>query len=262
VLKLEAVLPERWKAVIDEDFGGVYLKPGETRTFTVRMHMPPGADARLEPPLDGNLDGHLYGDVAGRFFGSLSDIVVEGSGIRGRFAAQLPHVGPLVGVLAGTIDLSTGQVKGKVIGSHPCADIDKRVCVGMEACLRPSRLVEVSQWDGTDLIGGVTLQIQVPFKEGPCAHEFPPTNTRVTPAPMPAPPSHEPVRGKAARILYDGCGDFMGFVLSLCPGERTFLTRDSGLKRLIIDACEHHWTITVVPREDEPSGVARIEVHC
>ena len=224
--------------------------------------MPPGADARLEPPFDGNLDGHLYGDVAGRFIGSLSDIALEGSGIRGRFAAQLPHVGPLVGTFNGTIDLSTGQVKGKVIGSHPCANVDKSVCFGVEACLRPSRRVNVSQWDGADLIGGVTLQIQLPLKHGPCARELPPTNTRVTPELIPTPPYREPVRGKVARILYDGCGDFMGFVLSLCPGERTFLTRDSGLKHLIIDACEHHWTITVVLREDESSGVARIEVHC
>lgn len=261
-LKLEAVLPERWKAVIDEDFGGVYLKPGEARTFTVRVHMPPGADARLEPPFDGHLDGHLYGDVAGRFIGSLSDIALEGTGIRGRFAAQLPHVGPLVGTFTGIIDLSTGQVKGKVIGSYPCANVDKSGCFGVEACLRPSRRVDVSQWDGADLIGGVTLQIQLPLKHGPCAREFPPTNTRVTPVPIPTPPSREPARGKVARILYDGCGDFMGFVLCLCPGERTFLTHDSGLRRLIIEACEHHWTITVVPREDETSGVARIEVHC
>jgi hypothetical protein len=153
-------------------------------------------------------------------------------------------------------------VKGKVIGSHPCADIDKPVCVGVEACLRPSRRVEVSQWDGSELVGGVTLQIQVPMKHGHCARELPPTNTRVTAELMPTPPSHEAARGKVARILYDGCGDFMGFVLSLCPGERTFFTRDSGLRRLIVEACEHHWTITVVPREDEPTGVARIEVHC
>jgi len=261
-LKLEAVLPERWKAVIDEDFGRVYLKPGETRTFTVRVHMPPGADARLELPLDGNLDGVLYGDVAGRFIGSLSEVALEGSGIRGRIAAQLPHLGSLVGIFTGSIDLSTGQVKGKVIGSHPCANIDKPVCVGVEACLRPSRRVEVSQWDGSDLIGGVTLQIQVPFKHGPCVRELPPTDTRVTVEPIPTPPSHQSVRGKVARILYDGCGDFMGFVLSLCPGERTYLTRDCGLRHLIVEMCEHCWTISVVSREDDPAGIARIDVHC
>jgi Zn-dependent metalloprotease len=261
-LKLEAVLPESWKAVIEEDFNRVYLKPEETRPFTVRVHMPPEADARLELPLDGNLDGHLYGDVAGRFIGSLSDIVLDGFGIRGHFASQLPHVGSLVGKFTGIIDLSTGQVKGKVIGRYPCANIDKLVCVGVEACLRPSRRVDISQWDGTELIGGVTLQIQVPLKHGPCAHELPPTNTRVTPELKPTPPSSEPVNGKVVRILYNSCGDFMGFVLSLCPGERTFLTRDPGLRRLVIEACEHQWTITVVPSEEEPIGIARIEVHC
>jgi Zn-dependent metalloprotease len=260
-LKLETVLPERWKAVIEEDFGGVYLKPGEALNFTIKVQMPPGADARLQPPLDGNLDGHLYGDVSGRFIGSLSDVALEGTGIRGRFAAQLPHIGPLVGTFTGTIDLSTGQVKGKVVGVH-CIGLDKQVCVGVEACLRPSRRVEVSQWDGAELIGGVTLQIQVPSKQGPCARELTPTNTRVKPEPIPILPSHESFRGKVARILYDCCGDFMGFVLSLCPGERTFITRDSGLRGLIIEACEHHWTITVVAHEDDPSGVACIEVHC
>lgn len=261
-LKLETVLPERWKAVIEEGLDGRLLKPGETQTFTLRVHMPPGADARLEPPLDGSIEGRLYGDVAGEFTGSLRNVALEGSGIRGRFSALVPHVGPLVGTFGGTIDLTTGQVKGKVIGSHPCATIDRPVCVGVEACLRPSRRVEVSQWDGAELIGGFTLQVQVPMKQGPCARELPSTTTHVIPKPIPKPPSSESVRGKVARILYDGCGDFMGFVLCLCPGERTFLTRDCGLRYLIIEACEHHWTITVVPCGDGGAGVERIEVHC
>ena len=155
-------------------------------------------------------------------------------------------------------------MKGKAIGSHTCDNADKQFSIGVEACLRPWRRVEISQWDGKNLLGGLTVQVQVPLKaSGPCARVLPPTNTRVIlpePTPVPIPP--ETIRGKVARILYDSCGDFMGFVLSMCPGERTFYIRDSGLKHLIIEACEKHWTITVVPRANEPSGVLRIEVHC
>lgn len=263
-LRLKSVLPKGWELGLRESLKGVWLKPGETRICSVRISIPPGADAMLEPPLDGSLEGHLFGDISGPFVGSLTDASLVGTSISGRLSARLPHIGSIVATLTGTIDVSTGRVTGKATGIRNCQGDDRRFCIGLEGCLRPWRRVEISQWDGKELLGGVTVQVQIPLKlRGPCASALPPTDTRVdTSQAEPVLQSALSARGKVVRLLYDGCGDFMGFVLSSCPGEKTFHVRDSGLEHLIIEACERHWTVTVVSPDGEPSGVLRVEVHC
>jgi Zn-dependent metalloprotease len=178
-LKVKAALPRGWKADIVESFENTWLEPGEGRPFTVAMEMPYGADARLEMPLDGDLQGELYGDVSGPFTGSLTHTVLENQVLQGHLAGSLPHIGAVVGLFTGTINLDTGQVKGKVIGSSPCPKVVERICLGVHACLRPWRRVEISQWHGPDLIGGVTVQVQVPWQKEPCALKLPPTHTKV-----------------------------------------------------------------------------------
>ncbi len=56
---------------------------------------------------------------------------------------------------------------------------------------------------------GITVQVQVPWEKGPCILKLPPTDTEVTPE-TPTPGPGELVKGKIARLLYDGCGDFTG----------------------------------------------------
>lgn len=260
-LKVKAKLPKGWRAYVIEDAKGKLLKPGEERPLTVAIEMAGGAGERLEMPLDGDLEGELYGDVSGLFSGSLTDVILEGQFVRGHFAGSLPHIGAVVGLLTGSIDLHTGLVEGKVIGRSPCPKGAERVCLGVEGCLRPWRRVEISQWHGPDLLGGVTVQVQVPWDKGPCALKLPPTDTRVTPGLKTQGPGGQ-VKGTVDRVLYDGCGDFTGFVLDLCPGERVFQSCEPGVEQLVLEACESGWCIVVVPGEEDPSCIAGIEVHC
>ncbi|MEK7753759.1 MAG: M4 family metallopeptidase [Acidobacteriota bacterium] len=180
-LKVQAALPKGWKARIVEDLREKRLKPGEELPFTVAIETPAGADREMEPPLDGDLRGHLYGDVAGPFTGSLTDTTLEGGELRGRMTANLPHIGAVVGIFSGSVDLHTGQISGRLLGSSPCPKRPDQVCLGVEACLRPWRRVDISQWHEGELIGGVTVQVQVPFGKGPCKLELPPTGTKVIP---------------------------------------------------------------------------------
>jgi hypothetical protein len=178
-LEIQAELPEGWEAIIEEDLEDAILKPGEERIVSIEVKMPPSADVRLEPPLDGDLSGQMYGDLAGPFTGSLTEVIMEGQAIRGRFAGMLRHVGAVSGIFNGNIDLDTAEVKGSVVGGHPCSKDNRKVCLGIDACLRPWRRIEVSQWHEHELIGGVSFQIQVPRQKGPCKLELPPTDTEV-----------------------------------------------------------------------------------
>jgi Zn-dependent metalloprotease len=177
-LKLEAKLPEGWKAVIEGVDKGKWLKPGEERLFKLLIEMAPGADERLEPPLDGDLYGEMGGDVEGKFTGSLTDTVLKKDVLVGQFAAHLHGVGTVCGRFEGKIDLHTGEVHGHVVGSHPLK-LGEGLDAEIRACLRPWRRVDVSQWHDGELIGGVTVQVQVPWERGPCAYKLPPTDTMV-----------------------------------------------------------------------------------
>ncbi len=178
-LKIESTLPKGWRAHILEEVKDELLKPGEDRPFTIAVETRPGADERLEMPLDGDVHGQLYGDMSGPITGSLTDTVLEGQTLKGLFSGTIPHIGGIVGTFSGTIDLNTGQVKGRIIGPHPCVKVAERICMALDGCLRPWRRVNISQWEGPNLLGGISVQIQVPWKKGPCAFRLPPTDTEV-----------------------------------------------------------------------------------
>ncbi len=105
---------------------------------------------------------------------------------------------------------------------------------------------------------GITVQVQVPWEKGPCILKLPPTDTEVTPE-TPTPGPGELVKGKIARLLYDGCGDFTGFVLNLCPGERSFQSREPMVERLVREACENRWSVTIVPSAQDASYISGIQ---
>jgi Zn-dependent metalloprotease len=178
-LKLEANLPKGWKAYLKGVTHGELLEPGEERLFSVVIEMPSGADKALAPPLDGDVYGEMYGDLGGAFTGSLTDTVLVGHDLKGRFAAQVKGLGAVCGLFEGTIDLGTAEMAGRVVGPHP-EEPAVELFVDIKGCLRPWRRVDVSQWHDRELVGGVTVQVQVPWEGGPCAYKLPPTDTRVT----------------------------------------------------------------------------------
>lgn len=180
-LSMKAALPKGWQARVLEDFKDKPLKPGEQRALTLAIETQPGADRELQLPLDGDVRGHLYGTVSGPFTGSLTDTTLAGLELRGRLSASLPHIGAVVGLFTGTIDLHTGQISGRILATTTCLKRKEQVRVGVEACLRPWRRVDISQWHGADLLGGITIQVQVPWGRGPCAVKLPPADTKVMP---------------------------------------------------------------------------------
>ena len=179
-VKTEVLLPSEWRVSLRGLNQGELLRPGEERLFEVTIEFPPGADQTLEPPLDGDLAGRVRGDFSGRFTGSLSETtLMPGNRVIGQFSALIHSAGPVSGFFSGTVDLNTGEVNGRVTGPDPI-DVNRDILLTIDGCLRPWRRVEVSQWDGQELVGGVTVQVQVPWQKSPCAFGLPPTDTTVT----------------------------------------------------------------------------------
>lgn len=89
------------------------------------------------------------------------------------------------GSVDGFLNISTGQINGKLIGTYQSTGgIDRKlesISIGVEGCLRPLRRVNISQTINGEPIGGITIQIQVPMRSGPCAQELPPTDPFVNP---------------------------------------------------------------------------------
>jgi hypothetical protein len=52
-------------------------------------------------------------------------------------------------------------------------------CLGLEACLRPLRRIDISQLVNGQPINGTTVQVQVPIPDNPYAWKLPPTNTAI-----------------------------------------------------------------------------------
>jgi Zn-dependent metalloprotease len=176
-LTVKSSLPRGWKVALRGIDRRKLLRPGEARTFELVVTMAPGADEKLQPPLDGDLIGFLHGDYQGKFEGSLVETVLHGSYLVGQFSTLVRDAVTVCGRFEGEIDLRSGEVRGVVVGPHP-EKAGERIKVELEGWLRPWRRVDVSQRVGTRLIGGVTLQVQVPWERGPFP-KLPPTDTHV-----------------------------------------------------------------------------------
>jgi hypothetical protein len=177
-LRYRATLPEGWKVQIGRLEQGLVLKPGEARPLELGLKMPEGADKVLEPPLDGDVWGKMHGDFEAEFTGSMTDTILSGNKLLGQFAALLPEIGTITGPFEGTLNRETAEIEGRVRSPHP-HQVGEQANVKIEGCLRPWRRVDISQWLGNHHIGGVTVQVQVPWTRGPCACKLPPTDTKV-----------------------------------------------------------------------------------
>jgi hypothetical protein len=182
-LKVQGPLPRRWKARILGDTQGIRLKPREERLLNLTIDMPPGEDQQLEPPFDGEVRGKVFGSLSGPFAGTLTDITWDGQRLKGRLVGNLDEIGSFIGSFEGTLDVKTWQIKGRVIGNFQCAGTGNtsQPCLGLEACLRPLRRIDISQLVNGQPINGTTVQVQVPIPDNPYAWKLPPTNTYVVP---------------------------------------------------------------------------------
>ena len=179
-LHVDATIPKGWNASIQEPNSQVSLEPGEERTFHISIDMPEQADQHLELPLDGELVGQIFGSISGPITGTITEATIEGDYMRGRFSARLGDIGTLEGSIDGSLNISTGQINGNVTGIYySTIEINaksKSISFGVEACLRPFRRVNISQTINGEPIGGITIQIQMLIRSGPCTQELPPTD--------------------------------------------------------------------------------------
>jgi hypothetical protein len=82
------------------------------------------------------------------------------------------------------------------------------------------------------------------------------------PDPCAPTPGRERHTGKVSQMLYDCYGDFEGFVLDECPGERVFMCRERAMENLIRHACAERLRVTVFVRSDDCTRPVRIALHC
>ena len=178
-IHIDADLPEGWKTKILEPTNQIILKPGEEKTFNIVIKMRSEADKHLEPPFDGELKGQVFGSLSGKFFGTLTDVRWDGPNLKGLLAAIIDYIGTITGGFEGGLDVITGQIKGRVTGTfqYEGQKEAEKVVIGVEACLRPWRRINITQLVYGEPLGGITIQIQVPISRDLCAEAQPTTNT-------------------------------------------------------------------------------------
>lgn len=174
-------LPKGWGVKIGESIEELHLKPGEEKTLNLVLEMPVGADKELEPPLDGELSGEIYGTLCGPFSGSLKNVKVENHNVEGLVSGRIGDLGAIVGNFGGRVDPSTAEIRGVVTGIFQCSGMvgTERICLGIKACLRPFRRIDISQVHEGKSVGGITIQVQVPMPGKACNIPLPPTDTHV-----------------------------------------------------------------------------------
>lgn len=64
--------------------------------------------------------------------------------------------------------------------------------------------------------------------------------------PSPAPEEPHTFCGKVIKVVYDCFGDFEGFVLAWCKGERKFRSRERGVEMVALRALRERELIEVV----------------
>jgi Zn-dependent metalloprotease len=264
VLAVDTTLPRGWRVNIWENLQGVVLNPREERVVHLDIERPDGPD--YEPPFDGEVRGEMCGDVTGSFTGLLANVSGTLPNIRGTLAARIAG-GFVNGRFVGKINLARAEITGTVTGSRQCAGGMSCVCVTVRACLRPHRRIDIQQKRGEEALGGVTFQVQLPVPSH-CKWPIPPADTEYRPGLCDVPEhpgmSCNPVgrhEGKVSEILYDCFGDFEGFILNECPGERCFKCKEKALEEVVLRAFRERFKVIVQADTDHPSRPLKIALH-
>ena len=178
-LHITSSLPKTWKLKIKEFIEGLKLKPGEEKTLNLVLDMPDKADKQLELPFEGDIMGEVYGALCGPFSGSLNNVIIDSEKIEGFVSGRIKEIGTIVGNFKGNLDPSLAEIDGAIDGTFHClGNTDaERICIGIKACLRPYRRIDIKQVYKGETIGGITIQVQVPVPDNLCKISLPPTNT-------------------------------------------------------------------------------------
>jgi len=185
-LRVKTLLPKSWRVDIQGVQQGQSLAPGEMQVAKVTIDLPPAEDPALQMPLDGDVRGEASGDLSGKFTGTLTDVVLplviipRRGKLTGQFSGMLADGTTLCGHFEGRISPLNRTISGTVTGPHPIKP-GEVLTTKLQGQLRPWRRVEISQWHGDLLIGGITVQVQVSWPRGGFSYKLPPTDTEVKP---------------------------------------------------------------------------------
>lgn len=180
-LHVTSSLPKGWKVNIKESIEGLQLKPGEEKTLNLVLDMPAEADKQLEPPFEGDIMGEVYGTLCGPFSGFLNNVNIDNQNVEGFISGRIKELGTIIGNFRGHMNPPIAEIDGTVEGTFHCVGkVDtERICIGIKACLRPFRRIDISQVHKGENIGGITIQVQVPIPGKSCEISLPPTNTYI-----------------------------------------------------------------------------------
>ena len=165
-LRITHTLPEGWEVKLQENLNDLLLQPLTEQVVHIEVKRPEGGDinddTRCSPPYDGEIKGHVWGCVSGPVSGTLTHASGNPAHLNGRIAVTVTGSSTLiVGRFTGKLDCPTGKLTGRIIGSDPCCSA-KKICIPFEGTIRPVRRIEIEQFDGNDVLGGVSFQLQLP----------------------------------------------------------------------------------------------------
>jgi hypothetical protein len=153
------------------------LKPGEAKRTHLIIDMPPKTGNYLEDPYDGMIKGRIMDSPQSAFTGLLFNARVEGNGLKGQMSINTDTLQHITGLFGGNLELTTGAFKGKI----QYLENGMGHSVQAEGCLRPIRIINISQYHKGEAVGGLSVQVQVPLPPGNCFEELPDTDVLVRP---------------------------------------------------------------------------------
>ena len=119
--------------------------------------------------------------MCGPFSGFIKNVNLENQKVQGSISGRIGDIGAIFGNFNGHINPQGAEIIGTVTGVFQCSGMvgTERTCLGIKACLRPYRRIDLSQVHDGKSLGGITIQIQVPIPGKLCSISLPPTDTHV-----------------------------------------------------------------------------------
>lgn len=164
-LRLTHNFPEGWVINIRENLDNILLSPMTEQVVHLDVTRPEGTsdddDTRCSPPYDGEIQGKVWGCISGHVSGTLTQTSALGSHLQGHIAVKVAGSCTLiVGRFTGRFNCHKGTLTGTIVGAHSCCDGIKKVCIPFDGTVRPIRRIEIEQFDGNEVLGGVSFQLR------------------------------------------------------------------------------------------------------
>ena len=157
-------MPEGYQIKILENTKGIFLEPNEEKKFHLTLKESSKKKISLEAPFDGDINGIASGTISGQLSGVLTKIKPNNDKIKGLLSANIQGIGSIVGQFEGKLDVKTRQINGTVHGNYQSCNKNNTgiQCIHIVGFLMPWRRVEIAQLLNGEILGGISIQIQIP----------------------------------------------------------------------------------------------------